>query len=71
MGIHPRAAVTAMHGGFCDSCQSRIHEGDVIVLGESGWLHAVCEPVLTDDFDIQPGEKVCPTCYCVHKGECL
>lgn len=72
MSHHPRAPLTAQHAGYCESCSSRINPGDVIVAGDQGWYHAVCEPILSDDFDLQPGESVCPECFCVHAGaECL
>lgn len=64
----------ARYGGLCTRCGERFPEGTEIEYTDRDELvHAsgTCpDPPLTP-LDLAPGEKVCPHCQTVHRGECI
>lgn len=65
-------AFPARYDGTCAAdCGNRIHPGDLIRYDEDDQLvHDECVPA-PSKFDIQPGEVVCPDCYCIRPCRCL
>ena len=57
--------VEATFDGLCFVCERRVFEGDWIVAGESGWVHAGCREVVP-----VPRNPLCRSCWVHHAGEC-
>lgn len=60
----------AQFAGTCAECEGHVSVGDMIENRGGEWVHVSCEPALTDA-DFRPGDKICPACQMIHKGECL
>lgn len=55
--------------GQCVSCEGRIHEGDPIVMTDSGARHDECDALATAD--PETSQPACPACWLVHpEGKC-
>jgi len=54
----------AKYPGYCENCESRIHEGDAVKFVEDVFVHVSCEP--------KPERKTetCTECWLIKPCEC-
>lgn len=61
----------ARFDGVCArNCGNRVHPGDMVRYEGDDLVHDECAES-PSKYDIQPGEVVCPDCYCIRPCRCL
>ncbi len=64
------AIFDAKHRGRCGNCDEQIDIGDSVTYDEDEVVHIGCVgQSLTAGLGVQ--EKVCDSCYLVHRGDCF
>lgn len=70
--MHHRA-FSAQYSGRCAAdCGDRIEVGDPVAYTDDDELmHHGCAEREESHTTAQPGDRPCPSCWTVHRGECL
>lgn len=58
------------HSGCAADCGDRIRPGDEVVYVADELVHAECAPTSSAAVE-RPEPAACPSCWTVHRGECL